>query len=111
MQITLNDTEIRNAIEEKVRKQINFSDSQHVDIELRAGRGENGMTATLSIGDMTVSPTTTTKVADDAEKRRPKPKMAVEVESRKEVEGPEEKKPLEESPPTEAGKKSLFEDE
>lgn len=49
MQISLNQTEIEQAIKEFVRKQVTISDTQKLDIELRAGRGDNGYTATLEV--------------------------------------------------------------
>ncbi len=49
MQITLNETELMEALENYVRSQITISDDQDIKIELRAGRGENGFTATLDI--------------------------------------------------------------
>lgn len=49
MQITLNQDEIVEAIEAYVRRQITISPSQDIAIDLRAGRGENGFTATLDI--------------------------------------------------------------
>ncbi len=49
MQITLNQEEIEMAISNYVRGQINIVDSAQIAIELRAGRGENGFTASLDI--------------------------------------------------------------
>lgn len=49
MQITLNQDEILTAIETYVRSQINIADNQEIAIDLKAGRGENGYTATLDI--------------------------------------------------------------
>lgn len=49
MQITLNQDEIFVAIEQYVRAQITVNDDQEIDIDLKAGRGENGHSATLDI--------------------------------------------------------------
>lgn len=49
MQITLNSEEISEAVESYVRSQINIADGQEIDIDFKAGRGDNGMTATLDI--------------------------------------------------------------
>ena len=49
MQITLNQDEILVAIETYVRSQINIADNQEISIDLKAGRGENGYSATLDI--------------------------------------------------------------
>ena len=55
MQITLNEAEILEAIEEKVRKQINIEDNQDISIALRAGRGPDGFTAALDITERVTS--------------------------------------------------------
>jgi hypothetical protein len=67
MQITLNQEEIHNAIENYVRGQITVADNQEITIELRAGRGENGYTAQLDIRQKTVATAkkTTTRTAKD----------------------------------------------
>ncbi len=49
MQITLNQDEILVALENYVRSQINIATGQEVSIDLKAGRGENGFSATLDI--------------------------------------------------------------
>lgn len=49
MQITLNEDEIKEAIEAAVRKQITIAANQNIEVKLTAGRGENGHTATLEI--------------------------------------------------------------
>jgi len=51
MQITLNHNEIIDAIDSFVRKQINIRSDQEIDIDLKAGRGDNGFSATLDIRD------------------------------------------------------------
>lgn len=49
MQITLNQEEIELALDAFVRSRINVADSQTIVFDLKAGRGDNGMTATLDI--------------------------------------------------------------
>lgn len=49
MQITLNEAEIVDAIQDYVRKQINISDGRDIEVDLKAGRGDNGFSATLDI--------------------------------------------------------------
>lgn len=49
MQITLNQDEIVDAITNYVRGQIAITSNQQIAVDLRAGRGENGFTATLDI--------------------------------------------------------------
>jgi hypothetical protein len=49
MQITLNQDEIELAITAYVRSQISIQDTQEISIDLRAGRGETGFSATLDI--------------------------------------------------------------
>lgn len=49
MQITLNQDEILSALETYVRSKINVAPNQDIEIDLKAGRGENGFTATLEI--------------------------------------------------------------
>lgn len=49
MQITLNHEEILKALDIYVRSQINIAQDQDIIIDLKAGRGENGYSATLDI--------------------------------------------------------------
>lgn len=49
MQITLDQTEIHEAVENYVRSQIALAPNQTVAIDFTAGRGEKGLTATLDI--------------------------------------------------------------
>lgn len=49
MQITLNQEEIHAAVEQYVRGQINISANQSLSIDFTAGRGPNGISATLDI--------------------------------------------------------------
>ena len=49
MQITLNHDEILEALDAYVRTQIAIAPGQQVTIDLKAGRGENGFSATLDI--------------------------------------------------------------
>jgi len=49
MQITLNQEEINEAVEIYARSQINIASNQSLDIDFVAGRGANGLSATLDI--------------------------------------------------------------
>lgn len=49
MQITLNEEEIKDAIVAYVRQQITITDTQRIEVDLKAGRGDNGYSATLDI--------------------------------------------------------------
>lgn len=71
MQITLNQDEIMNALENYVRSQINLAENQKIDIDLKAGRGENGFSATLDIvpADMPAA----TKAEPGVHVHKPKP--------------------------------------
>lgn len=50
MQILLNQTEIEEAVIALVRSQIQIADNQTVEVDFRATRGEEGLTANISIG-------------------------------------------------------------
>ncbi|MGL5580960.1 MAG: hypothetical protein ACRDCE_08370 [Cetobacterium sp.] len=71
MQITLNHEEIVAALEAHARKLINIAPGNTLQIELKAGRGENGYSATLDIVPDTVvsiqSAQTATKSAQPVE--------------------------------------------
>lgn len=60
MQITLNEDEIIEAVKAHVLGQINVAENQNISIALKAGRGENGFTATLDIVPAVTMATTTT---------------------------------------------------
>src|SRR5690606_26041365 len=49
MQITLDQDEIHQAVESYVRSQINIARNQSIEIDFTAGRGPNGLSATLKI--------------------------------------------------------------
>ena len=49
--ITIDQEEIETAIQNHVRSKVSIAEGQHVSIEMKAGRGENGFSATISIGD------------------------------------------------------------
>lgn len=49
MQIILAEDEIMEALEAYVRERITLASNQTINIDLKAGRGENGFTATLDI--------------------------------------------------------------
>lgn len=49
MQITLNQAEILSALDSYVRDRITIAPNQKIEIDMKAGRSENGFTATLEI--------------------------------------------------------------
>ena len=49
MQITLNQDEIETALRNYVNQQVNIREGQEITIDLKAGRGENGFSATIDI--------------------------------------------------------------
>lgn len=58
MQITLNQSEIETAIRRYVNEQVNIREGHEIVIDLKAGRGENGFTATIDIlPDLSDTPT------------------------------------------------------
>lgn len=93
MQITLNETEIFQALEDYVRSQISINDSQRVEIDLKAGRGENGFSATLDISAADSAPAPKQEPAPKAAKppkeKAPKPAPVFEQED-KEADASEE---------------------
>lgn len=131
MQIILTELEIRTSIEEFVRKQINVADGMEIDIELKAGRGENGFTATLDIHPQTLAAAATVTVtkAEPAKVARATvatapvttAKEPVEMEKKEIVEDPVKAEPVQEADestslfgdpvketPVEASSKSIF---
>lgn len=66
MQIILEEYEIMEALEAFVRERITLASNQTIDINLKAGRGENGFTATLDIktNKSSVAPTAPTPLMD-----------------------------------------------
>lgn len=106
MQITLNEEEIKDAIVAYVRQQIAITDTQRIEVDLKAGRGDNGYSATLDIrpaqapstaGTKSTKVVTTTRntspdIAPEAEPAQPtskfrglKPVSAATVASSKEA--------------------------
>lgn len=49
MQITLDQDEIHDALKDYVRQRISIKENQHIEIDLKNGRGENGTTAIINI--------------------------------------------------------------
>lgn len=69
MQITLNHEEIVAALEAHARKLINIAPGNTLQIELKAGRGENGYSATLDIVPVTSVPSQPAQVIAEPTKR------------------------------------------
>ena len=65
MQITLNQDEIHEAVENYVRGQITIATNQTIDIDFTAGRGSNGLSATLDIRSSGSSKKTRSATADN----------------------------------------------
>lgn len=61
--ITIDQEEIETAIQNHVRSKVAIAEGQHVSIEMKAGRGENGFTATIAISDTPVEKTAAAPVA------------------------------------------------
>jgi hypothetical protein len=78
MQITLNQDEIEEAIDAYVRGQITIGSNQQISIDLRAGRGDNGFSATLEIKARKAATPTPVKRSADVEPIQARPR-AVEV--------------------------------
>lgn len=93
MQITLNQEEIELALDNFVRSRIQVSDGQDIVFDLKAGRGDNGFTATLDI-----VPSATTKSKPVALRSKPR---AVETPKVEEPEAPEAEPMTAEEPETE----------
>lgn len=84
MQITLNQTEIETALRRYVNDQVNIREGHEIIIDLKAGRGENGFSATIDIVPADASPkapdpapaATNTKPLGIQDKVRSKPQPA-----------------------------------
>lgn len=117
MQITLNQDEIMQALDVYVRTQINIALNQKVVIDLKAGRGENGYSATLDIvpNDMqSDTPTPASEPGVHVKKNKPVlVKEEAEIEEAAPEAGPEVQE-VPEEPETEVSeeeapkKKSIF---
>lgn len=94
MQITLNQEEIELALDNFVRSRISVSDGQDIVFDLKAGRGDNGFTATLEI-----VPSATTKPEPVTLRSKPR---AVETAKVEEPKAPEAEPETVEEPETEA---------
>ena len=66
MQITLNQEEIEIALKNYVNEQVNIREGHEINIDLKAGRGENGFSATIDI-----VPAGVTKPAQPVQKTLP----------------------------------------
>ena len=102
MQITLNQDEIFSALDAYVRSQISVKDGMEISIDMKAGRGENGYSATIDIvpeGTAKAAPVT---AAAPVSKGNPFAKPAAATPTTP-VETPVEETPVEEaSAPVEA---------
>lgn len=74
MQLTLNEEEIKDAIIAYVRSQINIANNQHIEVDMKVGRGDNGYSATLDICPNTAkteSKVVTHSISETPEDRKP----------------------------------------
>jgi len=83
MQITLNQDEIIEAVVAYVHGQISVAPNQKIEVDLKAGRGENGFTATLDIrstgtalGSVVAKPVVTSEVEPGATNIKSQPAPA-----------------------------------
>lgn len=79
MQITLNQDEIHTAVEQYVRSQINIAPNQSISIDFTAGRGQNGLSATLDIRQTAAPATGKQTTRSSADKPAPAPSKPTEV--------------------------------
>lgn len=121
MQINLNEADIIEAIEEHVRKKVNFDADVEVVIDLKATRGPEGFTATIDLGSPAPKATPekatraprTPKVAPEPEPAQEAPQEAAEqppAETPADVPAEESVDAADagEAPPAEEKPKSLF---
>lgn len=78
MQIILEESEIMLALKTYVETQVNIREDQQIDIELKAGRGENGISATLKIGERQVEEPVKKRTNTRAAKAAPEPAEVAE---------------------------------
>lgn len=76
MQITLNQEEIDQAVQDFVRSQINIADNQEVSIDFTAGRGPNGLSAAINIATIAASKATVVPVRTKPKAVETTPKSA-----------------------------------
>lgn len=69
MQITLNQPQIEEAIEDYINARLNVSEGQRLDIDLRATRGEGGYTAIVDVvrADSPATPRSTAPIAEETQ--------------------------------------------
>ena len=75
MQITLNQAEIEQAIKNYVNDQVNIREGHDITIDLKAGRGPEGFTATIDI----VAPGVT-KAAEPTDASKPTPTLKLRTQ-------------------------------
>lgn len=105
MQITLTQAEIEQAISNFVTEQVNIREGHTLDIELKAGRGPEGYTATIDI----VAPADTVVSRRPAVKTETVAKAAPEQEDVAAPSEPEPETPAEEGAQEESSEESPVE--
>ena len=79
MQIILDQNDIEVALENYVRSKISINEDQTVNIDLKAGRGDNGHSATIEIKEVDAKPAKkASKPKPAAKKPEPKPEPVKE---------------------------------
>ena len=98
MQITLNEAEIAVAVKAHVMSQINIADDQEITVDFTAGRGGNGMSATLDIVPASAPKAAKTPAKTTPQKRikavtaaEPEPDLAPEPEKVSNISSGEER--------------------
>lgn len=106
MQIHLNQDEIHAAVEQYVRGQINLADNQAISIDFTAGRGANGLSATLDIRPVAAAPSKKPALRSVETVAEPEPEVE-EPAAEPEAEAPEPE-PSSDADEGEAPRKSIF---
>ncbi len=89
MQITISETEIKTAILGYVSSQ-GLTIHNNAEVDLKAGRGEHGMTATIDIGD---SPKDTENTSINDEPKKESTKKAAKPKAQEAKDDSQEKEP------------------
>jgi len=92
MQITISETEIKTAILDYVSSQ-GLTIHSNAEVDLKAGRGEHGMTATIDIGD-SAKDTKVTPIKVEPQKKKAAVKTEVKADQEEEEKEPAKNKPL-----------------
>lgn len=90
MQITLNQAEIEQAIKNYVNDQVNIREGHDIAIDLKAGRGPEGFTATIDIvGDVATKPIQPAAASKPVATPKPRAERTVAAQEAAEEAAPE----------------------